>query len=180
MVNFNYIYKTYYNYIRSIVRNIINNDPDDIVQMAFYKLSQVEINDEQHAKALLITTAKNMSIDFLRKQKRERMNINKMVNDLSMREEPFTEQEQSVADLAQIHTDVIDFIYQEIKRLPNAQRTVFELYLRGMKPIDIAAHLNLSGQTVRNYLQIAREKLKIEILFNKKDALQLLTKRPTL
>lgn len=178
MVNFNYIYKNYYNYIRGIVRNLINNDPDDIAQMAFVKLSTADINNEEHAKAFLITTAKNMCIDYLRRQKRERNNMSRMLADLNMYDEPITESEQNAADNAQIHTDVIEFIYQEIKKLPVTCRMVFELYLSGMKPQEIADHARIKYQTVLNHLQTARTHLKVEILFNKKDALQLLTKRP--
>lgn len=178
MVNFNYIYKTYYNYIRGIVRNLIHNDPDDIAQMAFVQLSKGTFSTEQHAKAFLIITAKNMCIDFLRRQKRDRQNMDKMIADLNMYTEPFTEQEQAAADLAQIHAEVIDFIYQEIKKLPPTPRAIFELYLSGMKPQEIADSKRIKYQTVINHLQTARERLKIEILFNKKDALQLLTGRP--
>lgn len=178
MVDLNYMYKKYYNYIRRIVINIINEDPDDIAQMAFVKLDKLADYTEEHGKAFLIKVAKNMCMDYIRKRKRERMNEEKMKLDLGMFAEPATEQEQNELELAQIHADVIEFIYQEIKKLPPATRKVFELHLAGREQNDICTELNLSTQTVRNHLTTARQHLRIEILFNKKDVLQLLTKRP--
>lgn len=172
------MYNKYYNYVRAIVGRMINGDADDIAQMAFLKLSKYEY-DEQHAKAFLVMAAKNLAIDYIRKSKRERNNYNKMALDLGMLTEPTTEFEQNNADLAEIHTSVIEFIHEEIKNLPTATRRCFEMFCyRDMQPKQIAVELNISINTVYQHISIAREKLKIEILFNKKDALQLLTKRP--
>lgn len=178
MVDLTYMYKKYYNYIRRVVINMINEDPDDIAQLAFVKLSTAQYANEEHGKAFLITVAKNMCIDYVRKRKRERDAANKMIKEIEAFENPITEQEQHAADLAQIHADVIEFIHQEIKKLPTATRKVFELHLAGLPPKDIASTLNIAYQTVCNHLQTARTTLKIEILFNKKEVLQLLTKPP--
>src|SRR5688572_25705949 len=135
------MYKKYYNYIRRVVINLINEDPDDIAQLAFVKLSKIDNYTEEHGKAFLIKVAKNMCIDFIRKRKRERNNIDKMANDLNMHTEPITEQEQSAVDLAQIHADVIEFIYQEIKKLPPMPRKVFDMHLAGLPLKEISSTL---------------------------------------
>jgi DNA-directed RNA polymerase specialized sigma24 family protein len=52
------------------------------------------------------------------------------------------------------------------------------LHLAGLPPKEISSTLNIGYQTVCNHLQTARTHLKIEILFNKKEVLQLLAKPP--
>ena len=182
MVNFNHYYERYYRYIRSFVYKIINEDPDDITQMSFYKLSQCNyVKNDAMACDFLKTTARNMAIDHIRKRKRDRANIRQMKDDLNLYEEPIEQELINHIELAEIHSDVLQFIYEEIKKLPPMARTCFELCC--IKDVSIkkaAEQLGISERTITNHIAIARKKLKIEILFNKKDVLQLLAKRPKL
>lgn len=169
--------------MRAIVYSmLLNEEADDVTQLAFCKLDK-QIDTEDHAKALVITIAKNMAIDVLRARARERKQIKTFIADMNLTQEA-TEDNVSFDDAAEaatIHADVLEFIYQEIKKLPPRAREIFELYsLKDMSTKQISEQLGLSVNTVQNHLTIARNKLKIEILFNKKDVLQLLAKRPTL
>lgn len=187
MVEFNYIYRHYYAYISKLTREIINDDPEDIVQMTFIKLNESEyaLKEEKLAVSFCKTVAKNLCITYLRKQKHKRKreyawHENVYGNYLEPNEDMQSEIEKQI-ELSQIHTDVIEFLYKKIKELPTNIRNVFELYFYKDKSIEqISEELKINKQSVRNNLSMARKILKVEILFHKKDVLQLLTKRPTL
>ena len=182
MVNLNHYYEKYHKYIRAFVYNIIKDDPDDITQMSFYKLSQCDyIKNDAMACEFLKTAAKNMCIDYIRKRKRDRANVKKMKDDLNLYGEPIEQDLMNHIELAEIHTDVIQFIYSEIQKLPPMASKCFELHcLKDLPVKKVAEQLNIAERTVTNHISLARKQLKIEILFNKKDVLQLLAKRPKL
>lgn len=171
MEGFNELYKNKYAYICGFVYNIIKADPHDIAQEAFCKLSATEyVKNEAMAIDFLKKTAKNICLDFLKRKKVEQNYLK------NFSEEEFEKQ----VELSEIHADILDFIYCKIKELPPVIQKCFLMHCRGIEVKKISKELNISKQTVHNNLQTARNKIRIEILFNKKDALQFFTKRPTL
>lgn len=171
MEGFSELYKNKYAYICGFVYNIIKTDPHDIAQEAFCKLSVAEyITNEAMAMDFLKKTVKNMCFDYFKKKKVEQSYLQ------SLTEEEFEKQ----VELSEIHADIIDFIYSKIKELSPIVQKCFLMYCRGMNSKQISKELCITRQTVHNNLQTARNKIRIEILFNKKDALQFFTKRPTL
>lgn len=170
MHDFDYLYKTYSSYIRNIVASMIKDDPEDIVQITFYRLSKCErITNEAHAKAFLITVCKNLSRDYIKARSRERNNFKTMASDLRLESEPTTEEDTLALESEEVRSIVLALIYEEIKKLPPATRRCFELYCfdnKGQK--EIAELLGVTVSTVNNLLHYAKKKLKIKILFDKK------------
>jgi RNA polymerase sigma factor (sigma-70 family) len=168
MVEFNYIYNTYYNYIRAIVSKITHEDGDDIAQMAFVKLSQSKYALSEHegiAREFLKTTAKRMSITYITDKKR-RSNFN-----LELPDDGYglsDAQAQQDIELEVFKEQLIDFVHKKIAELPDACRQVFELYyFKNMKAKQIAQELGIAKNTVWVHLHHAREALRIEALFKK-------------
>lgn len=182
------MYKTYFNYIRTIVRNIIKDDPDDIAQITFVKLSQCDYaKNEAIAKTFIYQTSIRMCIDHLRNKKnRQRREQQWHINEYGATDEPYAhintiEEIEAEIERAKIQADVLLFIYQQIESLPGNCKKIFKQFYFDKKTIDqISSDLNIKPHTVHSQLARARKTLKIEILFNKKSVLQLLAKRPTL
>lgn len=170
MVDVSLMYKEYYNYIRAIAGRIIRGDANDIASAAFYKLSQCSYaTNEAIAKEFLKTTAIRLSLDYLKAEKRRMANLERMKVDLCLHEEPTNEQEEKDAEMANLHAEVIKFIHDRIKELPERTRQVFELYyFEQKKPDQISELLNIKRHTVWSHLNNARTILRMEILFRQR------------
>lgn len=168
MVDFNYMYKKYYNYICTIVSKIINDDANDIAQMAFVKLSQCTYAiHEGIAVEFLKTTAKRMACDHIR-SKKFRRNFNA---ELKEDQEPSNEQELRDAEQEEFKEQLINFVHKKISELPENCRNVFELYyFKNMKAKEISKELGITPNTVWSHLNHARDILRMEILFKKESA----------
>jgi RNA polymerase sigma-70 factor (ECF subfamily) len=67
-------------------------------------------------------------------------------------------------DLAEIKSEVLQYVYAEIEKLPEKCREVFKLsYLEGMKLSEVAQHLNISEQTVANQKTKALKMLRLAL-----------------
>lgn len=180
MVNFDYIYKKYFNQVCAIVAGIIKSDPGDIAQVAFLKLSlnNTGIPNEQAAASFVRKVAKNMAIDQIRKRSTQRL-YSEYIKATESEIDNSQLQNYELKESERIHKEVILFILDEINKLPPMAKKCFQLYyFRNKTSTEIAHELNLTKNTIDTQLHVARQKLKMEILFYKKDALQLLTKRP--
>jgi RNA polymerase sigma-70 factor (ECF subfamily) len=171
MVDFDYMYKKYYNYIRAIVSRIIHADANDITQMAFVKLSQCTYaTHESVAKEFLKTTAKRMSIDYLNEQKRKRVTFNQMKLDLGLDES--NEQDEKEKEASRNLEELMYFIHKRIAQMPEVMRKVFEMtYFDGLRARQISKELNITRNTVWSHLHHARLALRKEVLY-KKDAMR--------
>ena len=120
-------------------------DADDILQEVFLRFIKVKekINNEQHAKALLIRITINCSKSLL-------------TSSWFKRTEPLSES-LSVSDK---EIDTLD----AVMRLPQKYRTVIHLhYYMGYSTNEIAAILKSKPSTVKSQLHRARQKLKIDL-----------------
>lgn len=120
-------------------------DADDILQEVFLRFIKVKekINNEQHAKALLIRITINCSKSLL-------------TSSWFKRTEPLSES-LSVSDK---EIDTLD----AVMRLPQKYRTVIHLhYYMGYSTDEIAAILKSKPSTVKSQLHRARQKLKIDL-----------------
>lgn len=165
MVDFNYVYNKYYNYIRTIVSNMISDDPDDITQLAFIKLSQCTYAEHEGiAREFLKTTAKRMCIDYI-KAKKIRRQFNAELNE---HDEPSNEQEHRDAEQEEFKEQIVNFIHKKIAELPDNCRNVFELYyFKNMKAKQIAKELKITPNTVWSHLHRARNTLRMDGLFKR-------------
>ncbi len=120
-------------------------DADDILQEVFLRFIKVKenVNNDEHAKALLIRITINCSKSLLS-------------SSWFKRTEPLSEN-LSVSDPG---FDTLDAVL----RLPQKYRTVIHLhYYMGYSVEEIAAILKSKPSTVKSQLHRARQKLKIDL-----------------
>lgn len=135
-----------------IALNIVKNreEAQDIVMDTFTALIRQEsFNDRNHAKAWLIRTAENRSLNVLRSGRIKRnVPLDEVLeNTLS---EPVNSREYEVLDL--------------VMRLPEKLRTtVYMFYYDDMPAADIANVLGISENTVYKRLERGRSMLKIDL-----------------
>lgn len=60
-------------------------------------------------------------------------------------------------------SEVVARLYREILKLPEQQKTCILLRLDGLSDMEIAAKMNLTLNTVSNYMQIIKGKLKAKL-----------------
>jgi len=104
--------------------------------------------------AFLRLVSRNAAIDHLRKTSTQKRHISGYLSSLS--QEDLTEQ----LDYSAVWTDVIAQLYLALEALPGQQREVMRLKQAGFKTDEIAVEMNLSRQTVRNYVRLALASLK--------------------
>jgi RNA polymerase sigma factor (sigma-70 family) len=103
----------------------------------------------------LHTTAKRISIDFLRKENKYRLTT---LDDLEHRF-----QVESTEDIA-LRNERQTLVWQAISQLTDKERNVIILYyMSGFDTREIASFLNVSNNTVESRLRRTREKLKKEL-----------------
>lgn len=135
-----------------IALNIVRNreEAQDIVMETFTALIKQEyFNSWSHAKAWLIRTAENKSLNVMRSGRIKRnVPLDELLeNTLSA---PANEQEHEILDL--------------VMRLPEKLRTtVYMFYYEDMPAADIAAALGISENTVYKRLERGRSMLKIDL-----------------
>lgn len=170
MFDFNKYYSKFYNFYCNIVRRIIQDYPEDIVQIAFFRLSKCEyIKNDGIAKSFMDKTIKRLCIDELIKRKRAIANTKQLPIELDNSSE--LRQRESEQEWNEIKSEIINFIKEEIENLPPTTKIVFKMFYFELKNThEIAQQLNTSRQTIMNQLADAREKLKIKILFQQKTA----------
>lgn len=180
MVSFDYMYNNYFSQVCAIVAAITKDDPRDIAQTAFFKLRTINTSppNEAAAASFVRKVAKNMAVDQLKKRSVKRKYEDHIKATESEGYNSSLQNKES-AESERIHKDVILFILDEINKLPTMCKKIFQLYyFRGKTYVEIAKELNLCESTVTRNLSNARRKLKMEILFHKKDALQFIRKAP--
>ncbi|MDD4700517.1 MAG: sigma-70 family RNA polymerase sigma factor [Oscillospiraceae bacterium] len=123
-------------------------DTEDALQATFIKLMErtVEFADEQHEKAWLICVASNICRNNLKHWFRKTIDISSL---------PLVDEALD----PQIKTTV-----KRVLCLPDKYKTVIYMYYyEGYKTKEIAEILNKNESTVRSYLRIGRNLLKIDI-----------------
>jgi RNA polymerase sigma factor (sigma-70 family) len=134
---------------------------EDITSDTFVKLHRLHdrFNTYNNIQAFLFITARNASLDYLRYRERER---NAMA-ELRHQEE----QEIDIPLFAEtnIEADALQFIYNEIEKLPQRTRRIFKLfYLEGYAIRDIADLMQIKQRTVINLKQTAIKALRMKAL----------------
>lgn len=151
---YNQVVKTHSNNLyRFILKMLKNKDcANDIVQDAFIKLWQnLKDVDFNKAKAWLFTTARNQTLNQLKRDKR----ID------SMSHHTFNEPYSSNTDF-----ELKELIDKSLDQLPEIQKSIILLRdLEGYDYKEIGEILNLSESQVKVYLFRGRQKIK-EILKN--------------
>jgi RNA polymerase sigma factor (sigma-70 family) len=134
---------------------------EDITSDTFVKLHRLHdrFNTYNNIQAFLFITARNASLDYLRYRERER---NAMAE--------LRHQEEQGIDIplfaeTNIEADALQFIYNEIEKLPQRTRRIFKLfYLEGYAIRDIADLMQIKQRTVINLKQTAIKALRMKAL----------------
>jgi RNA polymerase sigma-70 factor (ECF subfamily) len=138
------------------MRYISNRETcEDIVQNAFLKIWKnrkfIEINNS--GRNFLITTVKNICIDYLRKQENEHIRNGKLAEN----NEYQSEDVYSVVELEQMLTAALS-------KLPENVCAVFRMNrFEGKTYAQIAEEQNLSIKTIESYMSKALKLLRIEL-----------------
>ncbi len=155
-----YVYKKYYGYIAGVVRRYIKDEyeREELVNEAFVKafnnLSKFQIVPEAEAlersfKAWIARIAANLCIDLLRSKKKV-----------------FMLEDVSEAEIQPVQANAAEKLMAEdimklLDRLPEIQRTIFNLYeLEGYSHEEIGKLLAIPDSTSRTYLTRAKQRLR--------------------
>ena len=156
-----YLIRIYYPALNRFANKILSNDADaeDVVTDVFVKLWHLngDFADFQQVKKYLYTATRNSCLNILRSRQRDKI-----------RHEAFTSnylQEDSFLETEMLYAELLAEIRKEVDALPPKMREIFVLaYFKKMSNEEIAAHLQLSNQTVRNQkataLALLRKALK--------------------
>ena len=146
---YNLYYKDLYRFIYSFLR--ANDKTEDIIQETFIKFYEKAPDNEDKFKDWLFSVSKNLCMDLLRKEKREKDYL------MTVPQKTSDSDEQDL-DLMKA-VDSLPPKYSEPIRL---------FYFASLSTKEIAHHLSISEDAVKKRLQRGREQLK-EILEERKD-----------
>lgn len=145
------------------VKNLIDDSfsAEEITSDTFIKLHRIHdrFNTYNNIQAFLFITARNASLDYLRRRERERQNLAELRTH---------EEQEGVLPLfaeTDLQAEVLQFIYNEIEKLPAKTKRVFKLfYIEGRSVSDIANLMHVSTQTVANQKTTALKLLRMKVL----------------
>ncbi|MGJ7033289.1 RNA polymerase sigma factor [Niabella hirudinis] len=149
-------YPSVFFYVKKIVTDVAQ--AEDITAETFIKFwnSRGHFENEKNIAAFLRTTARNASIDWLRKSKKHKewasmfAHLNGVDVDMEFNEE--------------LRAEVLRLVQQEIDRLPPKVKRVFVLaYIYEKSNEEIAKILSIQNQSVRNHKARAIKQLRFSL-----------------
>lgn len=151
-IKFNRVYEKYavMLYRISFLYTASRDDSEDILQDVFikYLYKSPSFRDENHEKAWLIRTTKNLCLDFKKAKKNHNMPLDEAVS------------VGTDFDLKDSHLDV----RQKLLKLEDKYKIVLYLYYyEDYSVSQIASALKLTASSVKSRLKRARDILKIEL-----------------
>jgi RNA polymerase sigma factor (sigma-70 family) len=151
------IYQQLYQPLTWSAKSIINSaiDAEDIAATAFLKLytrGRKEINSLEYIRRWMFIVVRNDSINFLRRQSKERAVQRDIAYSQHLKQDFQYEKPENLIQYQAIN---------ELEKLPKQAKAVLQLYyFREKNTKQIAALLNLSGQTVLNHKTKALQSLR--------------------
>jgi RNA polymerase sigma-70 factor (family 1) len=145
---FTSVYNEYYFRVYEFAGKYLpsGQDAEDVTADTFAKLWQKrnEFNSLDHIRAFLFTTAKNACLNFLQHSKIKDEKQADILRSLSaLQRDNFY--------LEEIRAELMQLVYAEVDKMPPKMKAIFLLsYKEGLKPGEIAEHLDISVQTVSN------------------------------
>ena len=128
---------------------------EEIVQDVFLSiwLAKAKLSDINNPEAYLFTITYNTIYAYLKKASRNKQLLNTIIDHLS--------QIQNITDETIAVHETGKLINEAIQQLPLQQRTIYELCKQeGLSYDEIAEHMHLSRNTVRNHLAEAMKKIR--------------------
>lgn len=142
---FTQIYSLYYKDIYRFIYSYLRDDDktQDVIQEAFIKLFQDGPKDENKCKSWLLSVSKNLSLDLLRKEKREREYVSTLKE-----------------NTASYDSSYID-LYENLDKIPDKYSKVIRMYyFANMSAKEIGKALLITESVARKRLQRGKEKLR--------------------
>jgi len=145
---FDQVFRNYYAALCDFSQRYLHNkeDAEETVEQLFVNLwnKKPVFSDSDHMRAFLYRSVFNGCMNMLRSNQRQVKRENIYSLDTSFTEESFLHN--------MLRSETIGMIYREIDSLPDHYSKVIRMaYVDGLKNEEIAAQLNLSVQTVKNY-----------------------------
>lgn len=154
---FHQLYPAIVSFANKLVQDI--NLAQEICSDSFIKLYQSEeiFAGLENVKAWLFTITKNGCLDAIKKIKHQTQVQKQLQQILESDDRNFITKQE-------IQSELIEFIYLSIEKLPAQCRRVFQMNMQGMSYEEIAAALKVSISTVRNQKARGLKLLKIAVL----------------
>lgn len=158
---FTHFFDLYHKSLCFFALRLLQNDAEgqEIVSDCFVKLWERRNNFETGTaiKAFLFISCRNACFNWLKRQKNISTKQSEYLLQLEKGEETIL--------FELVETEILDMVNQEIEKLPDKCREVFNLiYLHQHKTSQVAIELGISVQTVRNHKTRAIQLLKTAFL----------------
>ncbi|GEP94296.1 RNA polymerase sigma factor [Chitinophaga cymbidii] len=155
------IYNHFYNHIFAYCKYLLPaiEDARDMTAQLFILLWEKKdaLDSYTNLRSFLFLNARNKCFNYLRDQK-ARSAIDKQISD-------FTSSEQTAILFAEIESELITRIREEVEKLPDYYRNILNLsYYQGYNNQEIADMLQISEKTVRNAKSIAIKSVRMIFL----------------
>ena len=173
MQTFDDIVKHWWNFVCSIAYKETGEPNEHIASIVFERLHanwQGAYDTNAHIITWLKTTTTHLCIDYLRNKNMHRKYLHRYKQEIYNGEEPSTKEDNAEKERLEVKQYVINFLYDEIQKLPELTRNVFLLYCKGFNYRKIAYELKINKNTVTKQMEFARNTLKIKVFENKKAA----------
>lgn len=148
-----YLYDSFFPRATLFAVSFVKNESlaKDIVQKVFIKIwdNNLLFDSPTHFKSYLYNSVKNSCLDDIKRKK-------PLLDD--SRDIP----QKNIENII-IETEVHAEILKHINMLPKARRQVLLAKIEGMTIEDIAIRYDLSKQTVKNHLSLAKKQLKVSL-----------------
>jgi RNA polymerase sigma-70 factor (ECF subfamily) len=130
-------------------------EAEEVVQDVFLSiwLAKEKLDNINDPEAYLFTITYNTIYAYLKKASRNKKLLNSIIDHLS--------QIQSITDETIAVHETGKLIYEAVQQLPLQQRTIYVLCKQeGLSYDEIAEHMHLSRNTVRNHLAEAMKRIR--------------------
>ena len=159
------IKECYCQYSRIIVKflsHYVGNDhiAEEIMQEVFLRLYERKINLDPESPTIsnyLISMAKNLAVDILRKAHAEEKKYNEiLIEEVNINENFYMNLEDSVVD-----GDIIATLYDTINSLPQKKREIIiNKFFLMKKNVEIAKEMSISAFLINKITREVKEKIK--------------------
>lgn len=150
--------KTYPAIYQLIQRYVIDeNVAHDLAQDTFLRIyeKRTTMHSLTHARAYAYTVAKNLCLDYLKRQKVQSRYIE------SLPEDPIDDNQY----LRQVtHVETVHIVKEALSILSDRSRSIIELSMEGKSNEEVAQILNISINTVKTIKKRAYQKLRKRLL----------------
>lgn len=167
MVDFNKIYKDYYQRSFRFVKSYVFEDmvAEDIASESLISLWQVMKKEEViHPLSLLLTILKNNSLNYLKSQERK-LDMMDSMSDMLAHDLNYRINSLSACDPQEVFSsEITAIIEQTLSSLSNQSRQIFEMSRYEMLPVkEIAEKLDLSPKAVEYHITKTLKLLRVAL-----------------